>query len=207
MPTVIAIDNDLDYLAVLKTLFSSVNLNFIGFELPSDFFKAYENGALDHTPPRVLLVDLRLPEMSGLHILERLIKLTLPPPAILVSAHVTVEDTVQAMQLGAYSALQKPCTGQALLNACQAAIKEDAKRREKMEATLPTFKKLSDLTPREKEVLDLVLTGKTSREAAQVLGISPSTVDNHRMRIMEKTGVSSMFELARMMVLYSPPRT
>ena len=205
MPTVIAIDNDLDYLAVLKTLFSSVSLNFIGFELPSDFFKAYENGALDHTPPRVLLVDLRLPEMSGLHILERLIKLTLPPPAILVSAHVTVDETVQAMRLGAYSALQKPCTGQALLNACQAAIKEDVCRRKKLEKTLPTFKKLSDLTPREKEVLDLVLTGKTSREVAQVLGISPSTVDNHRMRIMEKTGVSSMFELARVLVHYNPP--
>ena len=205
MPTVIAIDNDVECLTALKTLFSSVSLKFIGFELPSDFFSAYESGALDHTPPRALLVNLRLPEMSGLHVLERLISLTLPPPAILVSAHVTVEDTVQAMRLGAYSVLQKPCTGQVLLNACQAAIKEDVCRRKKMEATLPTFKKLSNLTPREKEVLDLVLVGNTSKEVAHTLGISTSTVDNHRMRILEKTGVSSMLELARVLVLYGPP--
>ena len=205
MSTVIAIDSDVGCLGSLKELFTSVSLRFIGFELPSDFFKAYESGALDHTPPRVLLVDLRLPEMSGLHVIEKLNRLTLPPPTILVSAHVTVEDTVQAMRLGAYSALQKPCVGQALLNACQAAIKEDVCRRRKLEETLPTFKKISDLTPREKEVLDLVLAGKASREVAQVLGISPSTVDNHRMRIMEKTGVSSMFELARVLVHYNPP--
>ncbi len=194
-PTVFIVDDDnavRDSLALLVSL--------LGF--PTRTF-ASANAFLEEVGPEwagCALIDLRMPDMSGLELQAALVERGIGLPLIIITAHGDVAATRQALKSGALDLIEKPIDDAELLEAIRAAWKQDAERRQAArEAT--QFRALLDrLTPREREVLDRVVAGQHNREIAQALGISARTVEVHKARFMEKLRVERIPDLMRAMI-------
>ncbi len=146
------------------------------------------------------LIDLRMPDMSGLEVQAALVERGIPLPIIIITAHGNVAATRQALKSGALDLIEKPIDDAELLEAIRAAWKQDAERRQSARHATQ-FKALLDrLTPREREVLDRIVAGQHNREIAQVLGISARTVEVHKARLMEKLRVERIPDLMRAMI-------
>ncbi|MDH7452999.1 response regulator [Luteimonas composti] len=154
------------------------------------FLSAYE-GERHGTHEECLVSDIRMPQMSGLQLQDELIRRGIRLPLVFVTAHGDVPLAVEAMRKGAANFLEKPFTEQALLHAIQAAF---AGRREQGPAHNPALGRLS---PRERQVLDLVVASKPNKIIADILGISIKTVELHRANMMSKLGVRSLPELMK----------
>ncbi|MFD2110894.1 response regulator transcription factor [Thiorhodococcus fuscus] len=145
-----------------------------------------------------LLLDQRMPEMTGLDLQGALVERGSLLPIIFLSAFGDVPTTVRAIQGGAIDFLEKPASTDILLKRVEAAFAENRKRRETAASEEGILERFRQLTPREHEVLLLTTQGMTNKDIARHLGISPRTVENHRARMMEKMQASNLAELCRM---------
>jgi len=143
-----------------------------------------------------LLLDLRLPGMSGIDLQEILAARGIALPIIFLTGHGDVPSSVRALRAGAVDFLQKPADGRTLLARVNEALARDAADRSERATRDAAREALQELTARELDVLPLILAGRTSKDIARRLGISHRTVEIHRMRVMSKTGAKTLLELA-----------
>ena len=191
--TVFIVDDDAAVRDSIAELVESVGLHAEGYASALALLKA-----LEPERPGCLVLDVRMAEMSGLALQERLNELEVGIPVIVLTGHGDVPMAVQAMKAGAVDFIQKPYRDQALLDSINAALSIDADAR-RSKATEDDFNyRLATLTEREKEVLDHLLAGRTSKEIAGALAISPRTAEAHRRNLLHKLGVGSAKELMRM---------
>lgn len=158
---------------------------------------------IDHYNPEVpgcLLLDVRMPEMNGLELQKELRKRKIAIPIIFISAHGTVPTAVRALQLGAVDFIMKPFNNVALLDKIEQALETDIKQREEHCRKSQIAKRIANLTPRERDVMYLIVEGMPAKKIANQLGISNKTVDVHRSHIMEKLEIKSVAELVKMVV-------
>ncbi|MEX0642118.1 MAG: response regulator [Pirellulales bacterium] len=194
-PTVYVIDDDQDVREAIEWTAKTVGLNVASFASPSDFFAAFEPES-----PGCIVIDLRLPEMSGLQLQAQLAQRGSMHPFIVISGHGDVPIAVEAMRQGAMDFLEKPYPRQRLLDAIQAALGADAKLREEMREEKRVAAKLALLTARERQILDFVSSGLLTKQIAAELGLSPKTVEVHRSRIMSNLDVDSIVQLTKLLV-------
>jgi FixJ family two-component response regulator len=139
-----------------------------------------------------------MPGMSGLALQERLAADEISLPILIITGYGDVPVAVQAMRQGAFDFIEKPFSGQMLIDRIEAALEEDARRRRTRGEKDEIRKRISSLTPREKQVMDLVIQGKPNKSVGTALGLSPKTVEVHRANVMKKMAVGSLAELVRM---------
>ncbi len=185
--TVFVVDDDDAVRDSIKELVESVGLQAEGYDSALAFLDAFESQR-----PGCLVLDVRMAEMSGLVLQERLNELRASIPVILLTGHGDVPMAVQAMRSGAVDFIQKPYREQALLDSINAALTTDAAARRSCVATDDIEQRLSSLTGREREVLDKILSGLTSKETARELGVSPRTVEAHRKNLLQKLGIATV---------------
>lgn len=190
------VDDDESFCTVVASLLRSVKIDAETYCSPKAFLKAFE-GKTDSMQNACVILDMRLPEISGLDILEKITADPMCPPVIMLTAHADVPSAVRAMKCGAFDFIEKPFAGQSLVDLVQKAIDADRSKRGKMRQTRTFMTRLASLSKREREVLDLVVAGKASKQIAEDLGISIHTVDNHRAHIMTKMQTDSLAELVR----------
>jgi len=194
--TVFVVDDDADLRESLGWLFESAGLRFKSYSTAKDFLTEYRSDE-----PGCLLLDVRMPGLSGLDLQEELRRHGVPPPIIVMTGHAEVPMAVRALKGGAIDFIQKPFKDQVMLERVRQAIDLDrATRSVRMECTR-FVALLAFLTPREREVMDLVIAGKPNKIIASDLAISPKTVEIHRGRVMEKLQVDSVAELVRLDLL------
>jgi two-component system response regulator FixJ len=138
--------------------------------------------------------------MSGLQLQEELSKRQIALPAIIITGHGEIPTAVRAMRSGALNVLEKPFRDQELLDEVQNAIEQSQQASRERKEQRATLARLATLTEREREVLDLVVVGETSKEIAHVLGISSKTIEFHRTKISEKLGVNNAVKLTRLVL-------
>lgn len=194
-PTVFVVDDDQAVRKSLELLIRSVNLNVATFASAEDFLAAY-----DDQRAGCLIVDIRMPGMSGLELQRCLAERGAPPPIIIITGHGDVPIAVRAMKNGALEFLEKPFSKQLLLEHVRAALQRDAAQRSRSLRRADIHSRLDALTPRERQVMELVVAGKASKEVAVDLKISKKTVDVHRARVMQKMKAESLAELVEMVL-------
>jgi FixJ family two-component response regulator len=194
-PIVFVIDDDEEVRNGLKLLLESIGLSVICYASASLYLDAF-----DPSQPGCLVIDIRMPGMSGLDLQEKLAEYPLHPPVIIITGHGDVPMAVRAVKAGAVDFIEKPFRDQILLDSVHRAIEMDAKQRGEALRISDIQNRLSQLTPREREVLDLVVGGMRNKTISAQLGITLSTVEAHRSRVMEKMGADSLSHLMRMML-------
>lgn len=147
-----------------------------------------------------VVLDLRMPGLSGLEVQRQLVEQGTPTPVIFITGHGDVSTAVEAMRTGAIDYLQKPFDGQMLLKRVQDAIVYGRNLRQQVERHNTAVERLATLSPREREVLELLVVGKMNKAIAAALGISVKTVEDHRSRILRKMQVRSVAELVHLVV-------
>src|ERR687891_186338 len=190
---VFVIDDDPPIRESLKNLIRSVGLRVDGFASAEDFLQANRPEV-----PGCLVLDVRLKGLSGLDLQKRMAEADIEIPIIFITGHGDIPMTVQAMKAGAVEFLTKPFRDQDLLDAIQQALERDRKGREQRAEIAELRKRFDSLTPREREVMALVVTGLLNKQIAGELGTSETTVKIHRRQVMDKMGAGSLAELVRM---------
>jgi two-component system, LuxR family, response regulator FixJ len=200
-PIVFIVDDDEAVRGSLQLLMKSVGLvpNTLGSA--REFLDRY-----DPKQPGCLILDVRMPQMSGLELQERLNARGAVIPVIFITGHGDVAMAVEAMQAGAFDFVQKPFRDQDLIDRIQRALAKDRANRAILTERNLLQQRLESLTPREREVLALVSSGKPNKLIAADLGLSQRTVEIHRARVMEKMGADSLAQLVRM-VMDSDPQS
>ena len=191
--TIFVVDDDDGMRRALGTLLSTVGYKTALFALPSQFlarFKADEPGCL--------ILDIRMPEMSGLEVQQQLNRAGAMLPVIFITGHGDVPMAVQAMKEGAFQFIQKPFRDQELLDHINHALQFDRDNRKDLAARAEVQRRVETLTPREKQVMDLVVEGQANKVMAIDLGLSERTVEIHRAKVMEKMGARSVAHLVKM---------
>lgn len=192
-PIVMVVDDDPSVRRALINLFESVGLRVAAFGSAPEI--------LQSKPPEVpscLVLDIRLPGLSGLDLQADLAKANIHTPIIFITGHGDIPMTVRAMKSGAVDFLTKPMRDQDILDAVQAAIQRDRKRREIEKMVSNVRSRFESLTPRERDVLSLVASGKMNKNVAAELGLAEITVKIYRGQIMRKMGAKSLAELVKM---------
>lgn len=192
-PTVFIVDDRAEDRDCLRAIVDTVELDVATFSSAKDFLAA--RAAIQ---PGCLLLDLRLPGMDGLELQGELKRRGDGLPVIFITAYAEVATAVQAMKAGARDFLCKPVCERELLCAIRGAIDADRGRRARQEAARDAVRRLSLLSAREREVLDLVLEGRHSKDIGGRLAISARTVDVHRSNIIHKLGVTCLSDLYRL---------
>jgi len=200
-PTVFIIDDDEAYRDSVRELVSSVGLATEAYCSAVDFLATF-----DATRPGCLVLDVRMARMSGLALQERLAAMGARIPIVFISGHGDIAMAVKAVKDGAVDFVQKPYREQQLLDAIDEALRRDATMRSHpaTEGSKRLDKEIAALTLREREVMQLALKGLPSKVIAKDLDISYRTVEQHRSRLLEKLGVSSITELMRLHSERSP---
>jgi len=188
--TVFVVDDDAAVRDSIKELVESVNLQAEVYESALAFLYAF-----DPRRPGCLVLDVRMAEMSGLVLQDRLNMMQASIPVIVITGHGDVPMAVQAMRNGAVDFIQKPYREQALLDSVNAALNRDAAARRSTSAADDFEERLASLTEREREVLDQVLSGSTSKQIARELDVSPRTVEAHRKNLLRKLEIGTVKEL------------
>ena len=190
---VLVIDDDAAIREGLESLVRSVGLQVETFGSPREF--------LEKQLPQVascLVLDVRLPGVSGLDFHRQLTEAKVHIPVIFITGHGDVPMSVRAMKAGAVEFLTKPFRDQDLLDAIQLSLKKDRARREREGEISILKQRFQSLTPREQEVLPWVVSGKLNKQIAAELGTSEATVKVHRSQLMRKMGAESLADLVRM---------
>ena len=151
-----------------------------------------------------VLTDVRMPDLDGLALQRRLTEAGVTLPVIVMTGHGDIPIAVAALKAGAVDFLEKPFDDERLIAAVRAALQASAAARQKDVAAAGVAARLGSLTPREREVLDLLVAGNPNKTIAYDLGASPRTVEVHRARVMEKMGVRSVAELVRLVLGAAP---
>jgi FixJ family two-component response regulator len=191
-PLVFVLDDDPSVREALSSLLRSAGLQVSTFESAAEFLRV-----TSHTSPDCLVLDLQLPDKSGLELQQELAKAN-GPPIVFISGHGDIPSSVQAMKAGAIEFLPKPFSDQELLEAIHSAIAQAQKSRQDRSELADLQESYALLSAREREVLPLVVTGLTNRQSAEKLGIAKITLQVHRAQIMRKMGAQSVPDLVRM---------
>lgn len=193
--TVFIVDDDREVREALQLLMESVGLNVTSFDSANTYLEQF-----DAARPGCIILDVRMPGMSGLDLQDLLLEKPLCPPIIIITGHGDVPMAVRAVQAGAVDFIQKPFNDQALLDSVHRALAHDARQRGEASHIAEIKQKLSRLTPREREVLELVVQGLRNKLIASELSVSQSTVEAHRAKVMEKMEAKTLSDLMRMML-------
>ena len=192
-PTVFILDDDPAVLQSLAALVGSMDLWAEAYASAQEFLDA-----CDHSQPGCILLDVRLPGISGLELLERIVQDELHLPVIIISAYGDVPMVVQALKAGALNFLEKPCRDHQLWEAIQEALKWDMDNRNRIARSAKIQRRIDRLTNGEREVLGMVIEGKSNKEIAAKLKLSVRTIEVRRSKVMEKMKAKSLPELVRM---------
>ena len=195
------VDDDEGARASLAWLLNSVGIETEAFGGAADFLKAF-----DPQRPACIVLDVRMPEISGFQLQERLNALASELPVIFVSGHGDIPMSVRALQNGAVDFFEKPYNSQQMLDRIQATLKQVAERQPERAKRILLRERMKLLSPRERDVLALVLRGDVSKVIGRELNISARTVDVHRASIKEKLGCDSSASLVRDVVLAFGPQ-
>ncbi len=191
--TVYIVDDDQAIRHAMELLMRSVGLDYEIFHSADDFLAGHTNARAG-----CLVLDIRMPGLGGLELQEKLNGMGSTLPIIFITGHGDVPMAVEAMQKGAVDFIQKPFRDQELLDRVGEALKTDQKRRSARNQQAEVAGRIDKLTKREREVMDLVVTGKPNKVIAYELGVSQRTVEIHRARVMEKMQARSLADLVRM---------
>lgn len=192
-PSIFVVDDDQALRGSLRWLLESLKLSVQTYASADEFLSTY-----DPVRPGCLVLDVRMPEISGLQLQEILTQRGIRIPVIMITGHGDISMAVRAMKGGALDFIEKPFNDQELLERIQQALALDARQRQEEAHQRIAIERLDLLTPREREVLEKVLCGKHNKTIADELGISMKTVEAHRAKVMGKMGVNSPAELAGM---------
>lgn len=192
-PPVYLVDDDAAVREGLSLLLWTIGLDARSFAAPGDFL-----AALDRLDPGCLILDIRMPQVSGLKLQEQLTERGVDWPTIVISGHGDIEACRRAFRNGAIDFLSKPVDEQDLIDAIQKGHAELENRCQQVSETNEARQILTQLTEREAEVLEMVAKGLTTRQIADALSLSPRTVDSHRAAVGAKAGTTSAAELTRL---------
>ena len=196
-PTVFVVDDDEAVRRFLRGLIASIGLRVEIHGSAQMFLDAYEPGT-----PGCLVLDLRMPNMSGLELQKKLAERAIDLPVIIVTGHGDVQVAVHAMKNGAFDFVEKPFNNELLLDSIQKAV-ADSERSTNLRVEREAFNsRIELLTPRERQVLEIVVTGETNKGVARYLDISDKTVEIHRAHVMEKMQAKSLAHLVKMIALF-----
>jgi len=198
-PTVFVVDDDEAVRNSLRFLLKSVGLATRTLASSAEFLETYSP-----SQPGCLVLDVRMPGMSGLELQQQLNVRGAVIPVIFITGHGDIPMAVEAMQHGAFDFLQKPFRDQDLIDRIQRALAKDARNRSSLKEHDRIRQRFDSLTPREREVLTLMTRGKANKVMAAELGLSQRTVEIHRARVMEKSGAASLAQLVRMVMDLEP---
>jgi FixJ family two-component response regulator len=203
-PAVVVIDDDRDVRDAIGSLLLSVGLRVQSFGSVVEFLENASPASFG-----CLVLDVRLPGRSGLDFYEDLIKANVSLPVVFISGHADVPMSVRAMKAGAVEFLTKPVRHQDLLDAIQLAIEQDRTRRADERSVAGLNEGFGALTPREREVMKLVVLGRLNKQIAAEIGITEATVKLHRGQVMRKMKAKSLADLVRMAdkLNMSPPNS
>jgi two-component system response regulator FixJ len=194
-PTVFVVDDDEAMRESLTWLIESVGLKVESFASADEFLRSYYPGQSG-----CLLLDVRMPGMSGLELQTHLREQQLTVPVIIITGHGDVPMAVRAMKAGAVDFIEKPFNDEQLLESIRNALAIDDRLRDTQSFKAEVASRLSQLTPRESEVMEMVTAGKSNKEIANLLNVSAKTVEAHRAKVMEKMQASSLAELVRLVL-------
>jgi two-component system response regulator FixJ len=192
-PTVFVVDDDPAVCDALRWLVESTGWRVETFAGARAFLDAY-----DPARPGCLVLDVRMPEMSGPELQAELAARKITLPIILLSAHGTVPVAVRALKAGALDFVEKPYDARQLLARIREAVAVDQQARDQRAAHAEVEAWLSRLTARERDILQRLLAGEANKKIATALGISPRTVEVHRARILTKLQAKSLLEVTRL---------
>jgi len=193
------VDDDASLCAALECLFESVGLDTLTYGAARDFLNA---SLADQ--PGCIVIDIRLPDMSGLEFQAQLTQLGVRLPVIMMTGYGDIPMTVRAMKRGAMDFLSKPFRDQDMLEAVMAAIERNRQRRTADDNASQVRQRFGTLTPREQQVMMLVTTGKMNKQVAGELGVSEITAKIHRGAAMRKMGARTLADLVRMADVVKP---
>jgi FixJ family two-component response regulator len=201
-PTVFVIEDDPSMRGAVEDLVRSVRLQVRAFASPQEFLESNQRDA-----PGCLVLDVRLPGMSGLTFQQELVKEGVTLPVIFITGHGDIPMSVRAMKAGAIEFLTKPFHHQELLDAIHAGIERDRARRRETVLIMDLRNRYATLTERERHIMALVVMGRANKQIAAELNLSEITVKVHRGQVMRKMMAESLPDLVRMADRLGAPTT
>ena len=199
---VYVVDDDQAVRDSLRWLIESVDLNVTTFSNGQELLDNFEEQQIS-----CLVLDVRMPGISGLDLQQRLKKMGSGVPVIIVTGHADVPMAIQAMKAGAFDFIEKPYSDQLLLERIQCAIEQDDCFKKQQVINNEINQRIDSLTPREREVMGLVVSGHSNKSIAKELGVSIKTVEVHRGNLMTKMQAKSLSELVRLVMSSSRTTT
>ncbi len=191
-PLIQLIDDDDAVRSSLALLINTVGLRVQSWADPMAFLQAFDRESIG-----AIVLDVRMPGLSGLSVLERLIAQGVDQPVIMLTGHGTVEMCRRAFKAGAAEFLEKPVDDEALIEALQHAVRQHVRSRQRHQADRAARERYAQLSEREREVLGLIVEGLTNKEIGRALDLSPRTVETHRAHLFAKLEAGSLAQLIR----------
>jgi FixJ family two-component response regulator len=198
--SICVVDDDRSVRQAIRSLLESVGMAVEDFSSAEDFLDYAADGSVG-----CLILDVRMPGIGGLDLFQILEKRGRNIPVVFVTGHGDVPMSVRAMKQGAIDFLQKPFNEQELLDAVGKALEEDRTRSEVRQRAEAVAARIASLTPRELEVMKLIVEGYSNREVGRILGAAENTVKIHRARVMKKMEAGSLPELVRLAAVSADP--
>ena len=192
-PVIFVVDDDPSVRSALERLIKSAGFRVQTFDTARSFLNSAPYDA-----PCCLILDVRMPQMSGLELQDEMALRGLDMPIIFITGHGTVSMSVRAMKAGAMDFLEKPFEEHQLLDAIQAAIEKDRQAKQRQAEIMQIQERAASLTPREYEVFKLVVSGMLNKQIAYELAVSEKTIKVHRAHVMDKMKAKSLASLVRM---------
>ncbi len=191
-PLIHLIDDDAAVRESLALLISTVGLRVQTWERPDTFLAAFDRQGIG-----AIVLDVRMPGISGLSVLDTLVAQGVDQPILMLTGHGTVEMCRRAFKAGAAEFLEKPVNDEQLIEALQQAVRQHVKSRERHQADRLARERYAQLSEREREVLGLIVAGLTNKEIGRALDLSPRTVETHRANLFAKLQAESLAQLIR----------
>jgi len=192
-PAVYVVDDNEGMRRALDTLLSTVGYKTAVFSSPREFLAHFNTDA-----PGCLVLDIRMPQMSGLELQQQLNRMGAMIPVIFITGYGDVPMAVQALKEGAFEFVQKPFRDQDLLDRIDQALQRDTENRGRSAHLDEVRRRFESLSPRERQVNDMIVAGNANKVMAIDLGVSDRTIEIHRARVMEKTGARSVAHLVKL---------
>ena len=191
-PLVQLIDDDAAVREALSLLIGTIGLRVEIWADPQDFLARFDRQAIG-----AIVLDVRMPGIGGLAVLQRLVDEGVDQPVIMLTGHGTVEMCRRAFKAGAAEFLEKPVDDELLIEALQNAVRQHVRSRERHQADRAARERYAQLSPREREVLGMIVAGLTNKEIGRALSLSPRTVESHRASLFAKLQADSLAQLIR----------